>query len=241
METTLHRELKTLYAAEESQREVTVDGYRIDGIVDGTLFEIQCASLYAFRDKIACLLEKHDVHIVKPLAARKYLITRKNKRGKIISSRYSPKRETVYHLFDELVHFVRVFPHPRLTLEVLLTEQEEHRLPKKKRHAKSRGFKVFDRSLRSVSGRHVFQTADDLADLLPEKLPDQFTTAEIAKLAKIPRWLAQKFAYCLRMIELVKVVGKRGNAILYQRTTNEIPRPTVQQRLENCLACRMVR
>ena len=61
---------------------------------------------------------EHDVHVVKPLAARKYLVTRR--RGKVVSARYSPSRETIYDLFYDLVHFVGVFPHPRLALEAVL-------------------------------------------------------------------------------------------------------------------------
>ena len=38
-------------------------------------------------------------------------------------------RGTFVDLFDELVHFTRVFPHPRLALEVVLVEIEEWRYP----------------------------------------------------------------------------------------------------------------
>ena len=72
METTLHRQLKSLYAVDSSQQEVTVDGYRIDAIADGRLIEIQYGSLGAIRDKIQALLVNHAVLVVKPLAARKY-------------------------------------------------------------------------------------------------------------------------------------------------------------------------
>ncbi|MFQ5734409.1 MAG: hypothetical protein ACE5KM_20920, partial [Planctomycetaceae bacterium] len=81
METTLHRQLKELYVDDVDNREVAVDGFRIDAVVDSTLIEIQCASLSAIRDKVRRLLESHDVRVVKPLAARKFLITRRRKRG----------------------------------------------------------------------------------------------------------------------------------------------------------------
>ncbi len=41
--------------------------------------------------------------------------------------RLSPKRGTILDLFDDLVHFMRVFPHKRLTLEVPLVDIEEWR------------------------------------------------------------------------------------------------------------------
>jgi hypothetical protein len=61
------------------------------------------------------------------------------------------------------------------------------------------------------------RTAEDLCDLLPAGLPSPFSTADLARLAKIPRWLAQKMAYCLRKTGAVVSVAKRGNALLYQQ------------------------
>ena len=216
METTLHRQLKALYVEDEAQREVSIGGYRVDGIVDGRLIEIQCAPLSAIRDKVGRLLADHDVHVVKPLAARKYLVTRCRKRGRITASRYSPKKETFLHLFDELVHFVRVFPHPRLTLEVILTEQEEHRIPARERRRFSRGYRVGDRRLSGICGGLKLRSREDLSAMLPAGLPAEFTTADVAGHAGIPRWLAQKMAYCLRVTGAAEVVGKRHNAVLYR-------------------------
>lgn len=217
METSLHRELKALYSPDASRREVALDGFRIDAIDDGRLIEIQYGSLAALRDKIRRLLAAHEVHVVKPLAARKYLVTRKRKRGPIVSARWSPSRETIYDLFLDLVHFTGVFPHARLTLEVVLTEQEEHRLPARKRRWNGKNYRVEDRCLRSIAGRVVLRTAADLAALIPAAVPGEFTTAELAEAAGIPRWLAQKMAYCLRKTGAVDVAGKRRHAILYRR------------------------
>ena len=59
METTLHRQLKALYAADASRQEVRLGGYRVDAVVDGRLVEIQQGSLAAIRDKVRCLLAEH--------------------------------------------------------------------------------------------------------------------------------------------------------------------------------------
>lgn len=225
METSLHQQLKEMYAPDAAQREVVVDGFRIDGVVDKRLIEIQCASLSAIRDKIRTLLESHRVSVVKPLSARKFLITRKSKRGKVTSERYSPKRETFYHLFDEFVHFAKVFPHRNLSIEVLLTEQEEIRVPVPKRRWRSKGYRVEDRSLRSVTDRMTLRTRNDLLAMLPEGLPNPFSTADVAAIAEIPRWLAQKAAYCLRVVGAVTTAGKNGNTILYTPQKTRVRKP----------------
>jgi hypothetical protein len=215
VETSLHRELKEFYCDDAAAHEVTIGGYRIDAVVDGELIEIQQGSLAALRKKTRALLAKHRVTVVKPLAALKTIIRLKRRKGTAATCRISPKHETIHHLFDDLVHFVDVFPHPDLTLDVLLTEQEETRVPKRRRWFRSKDYSVAQRRLVAVRSRHSLRTAADLADFLPPGLEERFTTADIARLADIPRWLAQKMAYCLRSTGAVEVVGKRKNAILY--------------------------
>jgi len=104
---------------------------------------------------------------------------------------------------------------------VLLTEQEETRIPKRKRWFRGKDFTVVERRLVAVRSRHSFRTAADLARLLPADLEEPFTTSDIARLADIPRWLAQKMTYCLRHAGAIEVVGKRKNAVLYARSCHD--------------------
>src|SRR3954465_8266102 len=129
METSPHRQLKEHYAAASGLVEQRIGRYRIDVIRESQLIEIQLASLTAIRDKIAALVKKHDVLLVKPIIICKHLIKLRRSGGRIVSRRRSPKKRTLLDLFDELVHFTRVYPHRRLTLEVPLIEIEEHRYP----------------------------------------------------------------------------------------------------------------
>ncbi len=216
METTLHRQLKDLYAGAASRCEIPLEGYRIDAQRDGQLVEIQQGSLSALKAKARALLNRgHRLLVVKPLASRTYLIRRNRVRGRIVSSRYSPRRQSVLELFDELVHFVDVFPHPRLTLEFLLIEQEEERVPARSPRSWRRRHRVLDRRLRSVIRAIALRRSTDLCPLLPADLPEIFSTADLAEAAEVPRWLAQKIAYCLRKTAAAQVVGKKGNALLY--------------------------
>jgi hypothetical protein len=218
MESSLHRQLKLFYGGHVDDVEVQVDGYRIDAVVRGRLFEIQQASLSALRDKVRDLLERHRVVVVKPLVSRKLLIRRDQPGGEIVSTRFSPIRESVLHLFEDLVHFVNVFPHPRLTLEVVLTEQEEHRITRVRRRRRGPDYRVQDRLLTQIVSTTKLKTAADLRRLLPASLPTSFTTGDLASHAQIPRWLAQKMAYCLRKTGAIELLGKQRNALLYSVT-----------------------
>lgn len=216
METNLHRQLKAIYAGDADAQEVLVDGYRIDAVRDDWLIEIQQASLSAFRDKISHLLELgHRVLVVKPLCSRKYLIKRKRRGGKIIDQRYSPARCSIHMLFLELVHFTQVFPHPNLKLEVLLTEQEEERQPVTRKYRRQKPYRVLGRSLREIVESVEIATVDDLVQMLPLQLSEPFSTADLAAELGMPRWLAQKMAYCLRQTGGLEISGKQGNSLLY--------------------------
>ncbi len=216
METSLHRQLKALYSAEPEAQEVRLGTFRIDAVHQGRLIEIQQGSLGAIRPKIRRLLEEHDILIVKPLAAQKVLVRRKRAGGAVVSTRLSPRHETIADLFADLVYFVDIFPHPRLTLEVVLTRQEEHRVTAKKKWWRGPDFRVTDRLLVGIEGRVTLRNTADLLRLLPIGLDEQFTTGEIARLAPMPRWLAQKMAYCLRKMGALEALGKQGNSWLYR-------------------------
>jgi hypothetical protein len=219
METTLHRQLKAIYAGREARVEERVAGFRIDAIRDGELVEIQHGGLAAIRDKIAKLLEEHDVLVVKPLVTRKYLVKLAKRGGQEVSRRLSPKQASLLDLFHELVYFTRVFPHPNLTLQVPLVEVEERRYPGhgRRRRWRKDDHVVEDQRLLEVHAVHTFRTATDLLALLPPKLPRQFHTGHIAAGLGIRRWIAQRIAYCLRHTGAAAVCGKAGNAVLYKR------------------------
>ena len=177
------------------------------------------------------MLRSHDVLVVKPLAERKQLLKRDVSEGPVVSQRKSPKKQTLWNLFDDLVHFVDVFPHPRLELEVLMTLQDEYRLPAEKKRRVCRGYVVEDRLLAEVTDRSMLRTVDDLMAMLPESIKppvrtEPFSTADLAAAAGISRPLARKVAYCLRRCGVAQVVGKVGNAILYELPDLEADRPS---------------
>lgn len=219
METTLHRQLKALYGVDDASREVRIDGYRIDAVRDSTLIEVQAASLAAIRRKVTDLLERHRVLVVKPVAVRSFIVRRKSVLGLMLGSRYSPTTHDACEFFIEFVHFAKIFPHPNLTIELLLIEQEEVRVPRRS-WRRGRNYRVADRSLRRVVDRHVFHSAADLCRFLPENLPPRFTTADLARHAEIPRWVAQKMAYSLRWAGAIAADGKVRNSVVYERLRN---------------------
>jgi hypothetical protein len=218
METSLHRDLKALYAGREAEVEVPLGDYRIDAVSGDQLVEIQHGSLAAIRDKVRSLLAEHRVLVVKPIVARKLLVKRSAKGGQITGRRMSPKRGRLLDLFDDLVYFTRVFPHERLALEVPLVEIEEWRYPGhgRRRRWRSSDHQVEDRKLIAVDQVYRLRTAADVGRLIACPLPRPFDTNHLARSLGVERWFAQRIAYCLRKIGAVMEVGKNGNARLYK-------------------------
>ena len=217
METTLHRQLKMEFSDPGSQQEVQLGRYRIDVVNGDRLVEIQRSGLSSIRDKIGRLLDDgHLVDVVKPLVTRKLLVKLSRKNGKEVDRRWSPKKGDILDLFDELIYFTRVFPHPNLTLIAPLVEIEEIRYPGhgKRRRRRDGDFVVKDRKIVELGDAPFFRTVLDLHKLMPRKLPKEFDTQQLAEGLKVPRHRAQKIAYVLRKTGAAIEVGKRGNSIV---------------------------
>ena len=218
METSLHRQLKEIYADGDARLEAPVGAFRIDVISGDELVEIQHGSLAAIRDKIAKLAKDYRVLVVKPIVVQKLIVKQDAKGGRIVSRRRSPKKGGVLDVFHELVYFTRVFPHPNLSIEVPLVDIEEWRFPGHGRRRRRRrdDHQVEDQKLTKMHRVHRFCTGRDLAALVPPGLPSPFHTGHLAQVLGIERWFAQRIAYCFRKMNVAEQVGKQGNARLHQ-------------------------
>jgi hypothetical protein len=213
----LHSALKGWLAQPGDRFEVEVDGFRIDIVRGDLLIEIQTASFSALRRKLALLVPRHQVQLVYPIAREKWLLKRSPDRSAPPTRRKSPKRGRVEDLFHELVSFPEMVRQANFSLEVLLIQEEEVRRHDARRAWRRRGWVTEQRHLLRVMERHHFQDPQDFGELLPQGLPDTFTTADLAEALGRPRRLAQRMAYCLRKMQVVDPVGKKGRAVLYRR------------------------
>jgi hypothetical protein len=220
METSLHRELKSVFAAKPDAVEVPIDGYRIDAVDnDGWLIEIQHASLSALRHKVSQLLTLgHQIRIIKPILTQKWIETLESRQGPVLRRRKSPKSARERDVFRELIHFTQVFPHPRLTLELVSVHTLEQRLDRSKRRWSRKAYEIVDQQLVSVGERTCLSCSEDLWTLIgAPKLAQPFDTAELGLEIGEARWFAQQIAYVLHKCGAIGAVGKRGNSILYRR------------------------
>mgnify|MGYP001815319746 CR=1 FL=1 len=212
----LHAALKEWYRRAGDFVEVPVEGFVIDLVRGDLLIEIQTRGFSAMQRKLDRLLDDHPMRLVHPVAAVKWIVKADAETGEVTPRRRSPKRGIAADVCAELVSFPSLLSHPNFTLEVLLGEEEElWRSDRKgwRRH----GFVVEERRLVEVVEPVRFGSPDELRSLLPDGLPDPFTTADLAGRLGRSRHLAQEVAYCLRESEAIEAVGRDRRGYLYRR------------------------
>ena len=144
-----------------------------------------------------------------------------------LGRRKSPKHDSVFAVFDGLTSISTLLEHPNLTLDVVMTVEEDVRVkdpgPRgrgrrpRRRYGRGRGWTRIDRRLVDVARTHRLTGMADLFALVDAGLPEPFTTFDLARAMRSPRRLGQRAAFCLREAGISEICGKVGNALLYRR------------------------
>jgi hypothetical protein len=212
----LHAALKEWYREPDDRVEVPVDGFVIDLVRDDLLIEIQTRGFASMKTKAHTLLEKgHHLRIVHPIPVNSWIV-KIDDAGTIIDRRLSPKHGQISDVFVELVSFPEALVRNSLEVEVVLTAEEQIRRHNPGESWRRKGWTVIERRLVEVMESTLLADARGLAELLPDGLPETFTTADIAAGLRTPRRAAQRVAYCLRKTGIAEPVGKRGNEVEYR-------------------------
>lgn len=219
-EKSLHASLKDWYARPGDNFEVSVNNFVIDIVRDNYLIEIQTVNFSAIKRKIKTLLDSQQVRLVYPIAQEKWLLKKpKHDSGKI-KRRKSPKKGKIEDIFNELVYLTTIFKHANFTLEILLIREEEIRYYDATRNWRKHGWVTEERRLLEVIKKRVFRKPVELLSLFKHRIPDKFTTQDIAAGMGIKKKLSQKAAYCFRKMGLINLIGKQGRFNLYKFPEN---------------------
>lgn len=211
----LHAAVKELLARPGDRTEVRVGRYVIDLVrADGELVEVQTGGFGPLGAKLDALLDDHRVRIVHPVAGERRIV-RVDAHGEVVSARRSPLRAGTVDLFDKLVSFPSLLAHPNLTIEVLVGREDHIRGPEPVR-VRRRTRDPGERRLIEVLDRVVLGSPADVLVALPELPREPFSTRELAALLGCRIMLAQRTAYCLRLMELIEPAGRRGRTPLHR-------------------------
>jgi len=205
METTLHRQLKRLYASHERRTEISVGMFRADAAVGELLIEIQYSSLTAIRDKLLALLKDgRNVLLVKPFVIESVAWYRPSGRRRTV-------RRRLVEIFAELVHLPRVFPRTGLVVDVVAVRSTEERY----RTSRRRGSRLVDRRLSRIDAIYRLRDGTDLWRLLPLEPPREFTSKTLAEALGVTVGFARMITYCLHRCGAAQAQGRSGRFVRY--------------------------
>lgn len=216
-EKTLHAVLKNFYEPDISHQEIKVNRFVADILRDNEIIEIQTRSFNAMRKKLSVFLNKYPVTIVYPIPHSKWLYWINEDTGEVSKKRKSPKTGTFFDAFKELYKISMFLSNPNLHICLVLIDIEEYRLLNGWNETKKKGSSRYDRIPVALHDELYIGSKSDYCLLLPDDLPENFTSKELAKCAKIPLRLAQTALTVLKRTGAIKEVGKDGRCILYHK------------------------
>lgn len=213
-ESSLHAFLKSWYARPGDKLEEPLDGWVIDIVRPGLLIEIQTGSFSHLKPKLDQLLDLHKVHLVHPVAAKRW-ITRFDNNGIKLSSRKSPYRGKIDHVFAELVYLASYISNPNFSVEVVFIEEDVYYINDGLGSWRRKRWSIANRSVRKVISSRRFSHPDDYRALIPPLLQQPFTIHELANERCISYRLASKLVSTLLKSGVIKRIGKRGRSHLH--------------------------
>jgi len=216
-EKTLHMVLKCYCEPDECKHEIKI-GRNVADICDSEqITEIQSRSFDKMRKKLEVFLDEYIVTIVYPIPSTKWLIWIDEESGEVTQKRKSPKRGKIHEILYELYKIKPFLLHPNLRLRIILLDIEEYRYLNGWSKDKKKGSSRCDRIPVDIVGEVTINGAADYARFLPDEINEVFTSADYHKATKLGRGRASTALNILNHMGVVKQVGKKGNAYLYER------------------------
>ena len=218
-EKTIHSVLKYYYAPDSAYHEIKIGSYVADICVDGEIFEVQTRNFNTMRNKLNYFLQNHNVTIIYPVAHTKWISWLDMDTGELTPKRKSPKTGTFYQIIPELYKIKMFVNNPRLHFIISLIDVEETRYLNGWSHDKKRGSSRMDGIPVEIYDEVRIDTFADYRIFLPDTLPEQFTSKDLGKVAKIPQNKASTLLNILLETKVIHRIGKSGKSYLYQKTT----------------------
>ncbi|MDR2144724.1 MAG: hypothetical protein LBP29_10190 [Treponema sp.] len=211
-ESSLHRALKFRYA-DPGKTEEDRAGFVCDAVgPGGEAIEIQTGHFGAVKNKLPALAARGRTRLVYPVIVTK-TIELYDTGGKLISKRKSPRKGSVWDIFNELVYAPKLALLRRLAVEIALVDATERRRDDGLGSWRRKGISIEDRRLDVFHESIVLRKKADWRRFLP--VTGEFTVKELAEKAKIRPVLARKTLYVLEKAGLVEKIRKEGRSWVF--------------------------
>ncbi len=218
-EKSVHAVLKNYFEPYQDSQEQKIGGYVADIVGEDGIIEIQTSHFSNLTDKLEAFLSVSRVTVVYPVYVKKRIITLDGETGEIKSRRTSPLKETAYAIFSELFPIARFLKHENLSFVIMLLECDEYRIPPesigKKKNRRGR-LSVYDRIPTALADEIRIECPEDWSKLVPCLFDEDYTVADLARTANIPRADASVTLSALNRGGIALRTGKSGNAYKYR-------------------------
>jgi hypothetical protein len=209
-EKTLHAVLKWTFDEDLTHHEQKIGPFVADVFDGDRVTEIQTRQFNTMRSKLDAFLPVVPVSIVYPMALRKWLVWLDPLTGEATKRRLSPKRANPLEVVNELYKISAYLDHPHLAVTIVLLELEEQRWLSGWSDDKKKGSRRHERMPIHLEGFVELRKPEDYVNLLPLDLPEAFTSAQLAKHAKVSLRTAQTALRILERLNQITHVGKDG-------------------------------
>jgi len=217
-EKSLHAVVKRYMEPCPENHELKIDPYIADIVSEGGIIEIQTRSFEKLRGKLEAFLSAARVTVVYPIPHIRRISWIDPSTGETSGKRKSPKTGSFYDAFYELYKIRGLLAHPNLKILLLLVDVDDYRSLNGWGRDKKRGSSRLERIPTGLAGElAVGNGASGWDSLIPENLPEEFTSADYKIAAGLSLRDAQTALNVLYHVGAVVKVGSKGRMKLYQR------------------------
>lgn len=215
-EKTIHEVIKDFYCYDHDYQEQKRGRYIADIAIGDDIWEIQTRAFNKLRGKLDAFLKKYHVTVIYPVPVEKKVYWLDQETGAVTGGRRSPRKGSAYDVFWELYKIRPYLQDRNLSVHIFLMDMEEYKLLNGWSRDRKRGASRYDRLPGRLRDIVRLENRRDYLYFLPEDLPVEFTSLDLAKHAHIPRDTAQTCLLILRDLEIVELIGKKERSNLHR-------------------------
>ncbi len=216
-EKTTHLVLKHFLEENTCFHEVPLGDFVAD-IYDGDrIIEIQSRGFGKLKRKLSVFLDVAPVTVIFPISVKNTIFWISPETGELKETRKSGKHGRAEDIFAELIFIREYLTHPGLSFRLMFFETGDYRLldgygADKKKHSSK-----YDRVPEVWLGDYTLADLQDYVNLIPSSLPDEFTSGDLSRAARLPSDLSSCAMNVLSNVGAIRRIGSRERFYLYAR------------------------
>ena len=211
----IHRTLKYYFEPDSSKHEIESYGVVADIKNDSGIIEIQTRSFEKLLPKLELFLANNQVTVVHPIIEKRMICRVNEETGEILPPRKSSKIGRPIDALPELAKISGFLSHENLKILLVFLDATETRMIRKKKKVGRHKTDKIDASPTSINSIIELKSYADYPALLPENLPQTFTSSEFGRICRLKSIGLHNSLKFLTKIGVLTRERKGGRAFIY--------------------------